>query len=483
MPNQPLQHTAGRDRRFVWDVKQTLTSVSDNGIEAGRYDYGADGLRNKRLTALESVEYVLDGMQVLVEADGLNPSHPATRRYTYGATALAVTDISGATRTTKALHLDALGSPSVETTQAGAVAAVRQYDAWGQYRNGTAPVSTDAKLGYTGHQFDPETGLVYARARYYDPEYGRFLSRDSLEGTLNSAPSLHRFAYARENPLRYVDINGRDPAEISPQTYAVIGALERAEKVGIVTSKDYGGALSTLTERYQAGDKLEPVDETPFLQGHGGSFSVSPDLRESFRVLLEVPDVKEAVENTQELGTSAILRTPDWVERRGAGYMQSWAFTEYVSPTTVRTILKTEMIALSNKGGRYPTGGIKGQKPWTQKHSNAELLAHEIGHTEGMAIVTRGNPANVVSEDPEALQDLTFKNARALGESVRRAYGLGGDHSEAQSHPESGSRAEAQEELRKEAAKRAPRPPQSPLEMKPPGKTREEGDQDRDTPP
>lgn len=157
--NLKRQQTAARDRRFTWDVKQTLTKVDDNGVEAGRYDYGSDGLRSKRITALESVEYVLDGMQVLVEADGASSGHPAKRRYHYGSSALAVTEISGSSRTTSALHLDALGSPVGETTTAGVVATVRQYDAWGQYRNGTAPGSAEPKLGYTGHQYDVETGL------------------------------------------------------------------------------------------------------------------------------------------------------------------------------------------------------------------------------------------------------------------------------------------------------------------------------------
>lgn len=46
-------------------------------------------------------------------------------------------------------------------------------------------------------------------ARYYDPEYGRFLSRDEMEGNLDSAPSLHRSTYAHGNPLRYTDPTGR----------------------------------------------------------------------------------------------------------------------------------------------------------------------------------------------------------------------------------------------------------------------------------
>lgn len=45
------------------------------------------------------------------------------------------------------------------------------------------------------------TGLQYLRARYYDPQTGRFLSRDPL-------PGGHPYAYAGNNPVRYVDPSG-----------------------------------------------------------------------------------------------------------------------------------------------------------------------------------------------------------------------------------------------------------------------------------
>ncbi|MDP2270158.1 MAG: RHS repeat-associated core domain-containing protein [Archangium sp.] len=51
-------------------------------------------------------------------------------------------------------------------------------------------------------------------ARYYDPEYGRFLSLDEMEGKLDNAPSLHRFVYAHNNPLRYTDPKGHEPFEL-----------------------------------------------------------------------------------------------------------------------------------------------------------------------------------------------------------------------------------------------------------------------------
>jgi len=56
---------------------------------------------------------------------------------------------------------------------------------------------------------DRETGLYYAKARYYDPELGLFLTEDPFEGQLDTPPSLHRYLYAYQNPTVYVDPVGR----------------------------------------------------------------------------------------------------------------------------------------------------------------------------------------------------------------------------------------------------------------------------------
>ncbi len=193
-------------RTLAWDARNTLTAVFDNGTEVGRYDYDRGLQRVKRKTAQENVEYVLDDRFVLQEASGSDSTHPSYRRYHYGKEPLAVAD-SG--QNLRFLSVDALGSVSDFTTTGGTLYQARQYDAWGQYRNGTAPAANQPKLGYTGHQFDPETGLVYARARYYDAETGVFLSRDTYEGELDDAPSLHRYVYAKDNPTTYRDEHGR----------------------------------------------------------------------------------------------------------------------------------------------------------------------------------------------------------------------------------------------------------------------------------
>jgi len=56
---------------------------------------------------------------------------------------------------------------------------------------------------------DSESGLVYLRARYYDPKTGRFLSPDPHPGSAGEPASQHAYTYAQNNPVRYTDPTGR----------------------------------------------------------------------------------------------------------------------------------------------------------------------------------------------------------------------------------------------------------------------------------
>jgi ribonuclease T1 len=64
-------------------------------------------------------------------------------------------------------------------------------------------------FGFSGQQTDPETGLQYLRARYYDPSNGRFLSQDPLAGLLPNPLSQHRYVYGLDNPLTFGDPTGK----------------------------------------------------------------------------------------------------------------------------------------------------------------------------------------------------------------------------------------------------------------------------------
>ncbi|MES2949848.1 MAG: RHS repeat-associated core domain-containing protein, partial [Pseudomonadota bacterium] len=65
------------------------------------------------------------------------------------------------------------------------------------------------KLGFAGKQFDPATGLSYMGARYYDPVLGRFRGVDPVAFQEANVHSFNRYAYANNNPYKYVDRDGR----------------------------------------------------------------------------------------------------------------------------------------------------------------------------------------------------------------------------------------------------------------------------------
>jgi RHS repeat-associated protein len=105
------------------------------------------------------------------------------------------------------LHADALGSVVLTTNADGSVQSEVLFDAWGQpyLKRG----SSSNKFGFTGHQMDAETGLHYFKARYYDPELGRFISQDPAEGQELRPASFQKYLYAYGNPLVWVDPDGR----------------------------------------------------------------------------------------------------------------------------------------------------------------------------------------------------------------------------------------------------------------------------------
>jgi RHS repeat-associated protein len=69
---------------------------------------------------------------------------------------------------------------------------------------------------FTGHLRDavPLTNLDYFGARYYSGAQGRFTSADSMSGALENPQSWNKYAYTFNNPLRYVDSNGKWPTAI-----------------------------------------------------------------------------------------------------------------------------------------------------------------------------------------------------------------------------------------------------------------------------
>jgi RHS repeat-associated protein len=116
-------------------------------------------------------------------------------------------------------HVDALGSPTLLTDPFGAPRARYHLDAWGVFRNPVEATSSQNRFGYTGYIYSPLAKLYLAKARFYDPEVGRFTSQDSFLGKIDQVPSLHRYAYGWNRPTLFVDPSGHHVEIIVGRSY------------------------------------------------------------------------------------------------------------------------------------------------------------------------------------------------------------------------------------------------------------------------
>ncbi|MGQ0594225.1 MAG: RHS repeat domain-containing protein [Gammaproteobacteria bacterium] len=102
-------------------------------------------------------------------------------------------------------HNDALGSPIIATDQQGRVVWRKSYAPYGQPIGPAAP----NEPGYTGKLEEPDLGIQNFGARWYDPRIGCFLTIDPAGFDPQNPQSFNRYAYANNNPYRYVDPDGR----------------------------------------------------------------------------------------------------------------------------------------------------------------------------------------------------------------------------------------------------------------------------------
>jgi RHS repeat-associated protein len=77
-------------------------------------------------------------------------------------------------------HTDQLGSVRDLTDSSGSVVNTYEYDAYGVPSSSGTTGTAYNPFGFSGEYKDSETGLIYLRARYYDPATQQFLTRDPL---------------------------------------------------------------------------------------------------------------------------------------------------------------------------------------------------------------------------------------------------------------------------------------------------------------
>ena len=131
-------------------------------------------------------------------------------------------------------HSDHLGSSNIISDSQGNQAQLLEYTPFGLTKRAEGEYNTNYR--FTGKLFD-NTGLYYYGARYYDPELGRFITADPTIQHPYDPQDFNRYAYARNNPIKYIDPTGHGILDVIGR---IIG--------GIV-----GGAVAVVTGNPAAG--------------------------------------------------------------------------------------------------------------------------------------------------------------------------------------------------------------------------------------
>ncbi|MBI3902295.1 MAG: RHS repeat-associated core domain-containing protein [Nitrosomonadales bacterium] len=184
---------------LTYNALNQLTQVAKTGQATQTYAYDDQNRRIKKSVGGATTNYLYNGADIHGEYTSWSNANAI---YTHGPN----TDeplIRIAANDTRYYHQDGIGSVVATTDANGYLNAAQLYDAWGNPYQ-TAQLNSIAQYGYTGREPDG-TGLVYYRARYYDPAVGRFAQRDpiGLRGGLN------RYGYVGNSPVNFTDPSGK----------------------------------------------------------------------------------------------------------------------------------------------------------------------------------------------------------------------------------------------------------------------------------
>ncbi|TYQ27274.1 RHS repeat-associated core domain-containing protein [Pseudanabaena sp. UWO310] len=233
-----------------------VTSTNNGVTSQSNYIYDANGNRVASITDGVRKNYLLDSRgnaKVLQESD---VNGQVLNRYTFGLGLIKSDSASGE----RFYHSDGLGSTRLLTDSSGQVTDRYVYDAFGKLIASAGNSSNSFQ--FAGEQRD-STGLDYLRARYYDSDLGRFISKDAFGGRMSSPISKNPYAYANNNPINFTD----------PSGYDALGATESTAIIGILSSIAYA-SVNVASFIVQAALRGVAFEATHFVIIVAGAFVV-----------------------------------------------------------------------------------------------------------------------------------------------------------------------------------------------------------------
>jgi RHS repeat-associated protein len=176
---------------------------------------------------------------------------------------ITVNTTTGATTAREYYHADRLGNVIAMAAENGAVTANYVYTPYGVEDYG----ASGNPFRFTGRRWDAAVDLYYYRARYYDPELGRFLQTDPVL----YADQMNLYAYVGNNPL-----NATDPMGECTQASAAGPNTRSTEICADPATLDVSNAGRTAITEEEGGAHLTVYKDTAGLDTVGVGHLVTP---------------------------------------------------------------------------------------------------------------------------------------------------------------------------------------------------------------
>ena len=219
---------------YIYDLSNQLIRVLQGGNQVGEYTFNGAGQRIKKVAGGTTQIFHYDFWGHIIAET--NQSGQMLAEYVYlGDQLLAMIKPGEAAYY---FHNDHLGTPQVLTDATQTVAWKAVYTPFGEAVTSIATVENPFR--FPGQYYDSETGLHYNYYRYYNPPIGRYLTPDPIG--LKSGINL--FAYAANNPMRWIDPKGKRIWPYTVKGWVALGGVLVGGALIVADAPIIGGALA-----------------------------------------------------------------------------------------------------------------------------------------------------------------------------------------------------------------------------------------------